>query len=143
MTKEEEQNQPERRVKGRLRPFEKEARIRYIMDLIGAGLYSSEIVVKASQKWDVHPRGVYRYICIVKKMLTDQIDKQDINDLLTRFDYLYREAVQRRDYKTANAILNNKGKYQIGTKLNIDADVNVSGVDIRIIKKGDNDETKG
>jgi hypothetical protein len=103
-------------------------RIKQVMDLIGKGLYSYEIADRLSKEWKCSERSVYNYIDIVKKIVSNEISKQDVNDLMLKFDHLHTLAMLNKDYKLANQILANKAKYSVGEKHNVDLNLNLKNM---------------
>lgn len=128
---------------GRANKIMKEKRLRQVMNMIGEGKYAIEIVSTLSKEWLCNTRAVYAYITAVKQILSNEINRQDIDDLMAKFDYLYQKSMEAKDLKLAVTILNNKAKYQIGEKQRIEGDINITGIDVNIIKnRKDIDETE-
>jgi hypothetical protein len=99
--------------------LDKSKRIKQVMDMMGKGMYMHEIVSTLMNEWECSDRSVYKYITIVRKMISKEVNK-DVNDLLNKFNTLYSIAVKRGDIKTANQILQNIGKFSVGEKQNIE-----------------------
>jgi len=101
---------------GRASNIKKEQRIRQVMDMIGRGVYTSDIVSTLTKEWGCNPRAVYKYIEIVKKIVSREISSQDVDTMISRLDYLYQQAIMRGDFKLAAHIEISKGKMTIGEK---------------------------
>lgn len=114
----------------------KTQRVKRILDMMGRGMYSYEIVATLEKEWNCSNRSVYKYMNIVKKILAKEVNK-DANDLLNKFNNLYEEARKRGDIKTANAILANMGKFTVGEKTNVEHSGSITGFDINIIPRKD------
>jgi len=114
--------------KGRASNALKNERIKQVMDLIGQGLYAYEISSKLSQEWECSERSIYKYIDIVKKIISNEVSNQDVNDLMLKFDHLHSLAMKNKDYRLANQILANKAKYSVGEKHNVDLNVNLKNM---------------
>jgi hypothetical protein len=105
---------------GRASNIKKEGRIRQVMDMIGRGIYTSDIVSTLSKEWECNTRAVYKYIEIVKKIVSKEISEQDVNTMLGRLDYLYQMAHKRGDLKLAAHIEISKAKLTIGEKQKVE-----------------------
>lgn len=114
----------------------KTQRVKRILDLMGRGMYSFEVVATLEKEWNCSQRNVYKYMNIVKKILAAEVSK-DANDLLNKFNNLYEEARKKGDIKTANAILGNITKITVGEKTQVEHSGSISGFDIKIISKKD------
>lgn len=104
---------------GRASNIRKEERIRQVMDMIGRGIYTSDIVSTLSKDWKCNGRAVYKYIEIVKKIVSKEISGQDVDTMISRLDYLYQLAIKRGDLKLAAHIEISKGKLTVGEKQSI------------------------
>lgn len=101
---------------GRASNIKKEQRVRQVMDMIGRGIYTSDIVSTLAKEWQCNNRAVYKYIEIVKKIVSKEISSQDVDTMISKLDYLYQLAVSRGDLKLAAHIEISKGKLTIGEK---------------------------
>lgn len=117
-------------MRRRVNNITKEKRIRQIMDLIGQGLYTCDIVAQLSKEWKCQERAVYKYLDIVRKIVSKEIDSQDVNNMITRLDYLYKLAVARGDHRLAAHIEISKGKLTVGEKQKVEHTGNVSSINI-------------
>lgn len=120
-------------AKGRSNLIIKQKRIRQVMDLMGKGLYTNDIVYTLMEDWKCSKRAVYCYIDIVKNILSKEINSLDTNKILGRFDYLYQEAIKTKDNKLANLVNANIAKYTIGDKLRVDGELTISQININVI----------
>jgi hypothetical protein len=114
--------------KGRASNTLKNERIKEVMDLIGQGLYAYEIASKLCTEWECSERSIYKYINIVKKIVSNEVSNQDVNDLMLKFDHLHSLAMKNKDYRLANQILANKAKYSVGEKHNVDLNLNLKNM---------------
>jgi L-arabinose isomerase len=114
--------------KGRIPRALRQQRIRRVMDLLGEGLYSYEIASKLANEWECSERSIYAYLEVVKKMISKEVDRQDVNDLMSKFDHLYQIAMKEKKWTLANQILTNKAKFQVGEKGQIDIDINLKNL---------------
>lgn len=103
---------------GRASNIRKEQRIRQVMDMIGRGMYTSDIVSTLSKEWECNPRAVYKYIEKVKGIISNEISQQDVDTMLARLDYLYQLAHKRGDLKLATHIAISIAKMTVGEKQN-------------------------
>lgn len=109
----------------------KNQRVKRILDMMGRGMYSFEIVSTLQDEWKCSQRSVYKYMNIVKKILAVQVSK-DADDLLNKFNNLYEEARKKGDIKTANAILGNITKITVGEKTQVEHS-GLTGIQIHIV----------
>ena len=122
---------------GRASNIKKEQRIRQVMDMIGRGVYTSDIVSTLTKEWGCNPRAVYKYIEIVKKIVSREISSQDVDTMISRLDYLYQQAIMRGDLKLAAHIEISKGKMTIGEKKEVNHNGLPQSMTINIIKNND------
>lgn len=97
----------------------KTKRVKRVLELMGRGLYMFEIVDILMKEWDCSRRNVYKYIEKSKEILKNSISQSDKDEFINQFDQLLQKAYEIKDYKLANAILANKGRFTIGEKVDV------------------------
>lgn len=113
--------------------IQKEKRIQRVIQLVGEGKFSHQIVTILSNEWKCSGRNVYKYITIVRDMVRKELNKQDIVDAAMRYDYLYQMAMDSKNYKLAAQIESYKNKLTIGEKTQVEHSGSISGININLI----------
>ena len=116
----------------------KENRIKECIAEIGSGKFRWEMIIDLSTKWRCSGRTVDRYLAIVYKMYREEAAKEQIEDILMKYDILYRQALRDGNKMLAKQILDSKGRLRHGDKIRLEGkvDLQVTVIKTTEIKKG-------
>lgn len=98
----------------------KEQRVKQVMALLVVGRYRWEIVQELSKEWNCSEANVDQYIADAKKLSTDHFKKETIDDILSKYNYLYNNALRKGDGKLAKSVLDSIAKISGHYKDNIE-----------------------
>lgn len=94
----------------------KAKRIQEIIDMLTMGQYKWEIVTKLTKEWQCSERNVEKYMTAAYKLLAVHYDKNVLENILAKYDLLYKRALGRGNDQLAVRILDSiskvKGLYQ-------------------------------
>jgi len=110
---------------------EVQVRIEYITGLIAQGFQRTYIQDQVQQAWDVSPVTARLYIRKAQDRIAEimrQERPKQLAKLLLRYEYLYKESVERQDYKTAKTVLDSMGRMMKLDNVMETADVNTTDV---------------
>lgn len=83
--------------------------------MLVAGRYRWEIISELSKEWNCTTKNVDKYISASKKVMSSHFSKETVEDILSKYNYLYQIAIEKGDARTANRILDSiakvSGKY--------------------------------
>lgn len=115
-------------------------RIQRIQAMLASGLMTYEIVEKLISEWNCSRSAVYKYMVVAHEAIKTHFDKQDLNELLVKYNLLYMRALSEGDNKLAKSILDSVGRFTIGDKITHDGQIKMPDV-IKLIetKKTDNE----
>ncbi len=121
----------------------KEQRIKQVMALLVVGKYRWEIVQDLSKEWECSEANVDQYIADAKELMSDHFSKETINDILSKYNYLYNDALRVGDKRQAKNVLDSiakvAGYYKDKVELSGSIDHNVSVIRLTEIIKDDKD----
>ncbi len=112
--------------------FKKAERIQRVWTLLGEGKQESEVVRILMIEWNCAQRSVYKYLEATRKKIKEDYERQGIQDLIQKYDFLYNEAIKDKDKRLAKSIMDSVGKFLHGEKHQIDGNINVTGIEINI-----------
>jgi hypothetical protein len=99
-------------------------RFNQIYDMMGRGMYTTDIVSQLTEEWKCGPDNVYKYIAKVKESLQKEYESSS-GSLISKFIYLYQMALEKKDYKAANLIAQNLGKFTKGETITQTQEINL------------------
>ena len=106
-------------------------RINRIIDLLVRGTRRRDIVLLLSTEWGCSDIWVDKYIYKAKQVIKEQFDLESIEDMNAKYDFLYQEALKRKDLKEARAVMDSKQKLKgVVSKI----DITTGGKPITTIK---------
>lgn len=106
----------------------KEQRTKQVMALLVVGKYRWEIVQDLSKEWECSEANVDQYISDAKKMMSDHFSQETVDDILSKYNYLYSDALRTGDKKLAKSILDSISK--IGGHYKDKLDITTNGENI-------------
>lgn len=83
----------------------KAERIDRIITMLQSGMYSWEIIGILSTEWNCSERNVYKYMTACYKLLSVHYSKEVVDNILAKYDFLYRRSIANKDDKLAVKIL--------------------------------------
>jgi hypothetical protein len=85
---------------------QREFRINQVLELLQKGKYSWEIVNQLSAEWQCNARNVQKYISEAYTLIEKHYDRTTVlENILTKYDFLYQKAIRRGDDKLAIKVL--------------------------------------
>lgn len=119
----------------------KEKRVKQVMALLVVGKYRWEIVQDLSKEWECSEANVDQYIADAKNLASEHFSKESINDILSKYNYLYNSALRKGDGKLAKSVLDSIAKISGHYKDNIELSGSLNH-NITVIKlNGPQDDT--
>lgn len=104
----------------------KAQRIKQVIDMLSSGKYRWEIVNDLSKQWGCSERNVEKYMTASYKLLSVHYDKDVLENILSKYDMLYKKAIGQGDNKLAVRILDSISRINGLNKL----DVTTNGKDL-------------
>ena len=83
----------------------KAQRINQVVTMLQQGMYRWEIVNQLSKEWQCSERNVERYMEASYKLLSIHYDKDVLENILSKYDMLYKRSINSGDNKLAVRIL--------------------------------------
>lgn len=106
-------------------------RINRVIDLLVRGTRRRDIVFLLSTEWSCSEIWVDKYIHKAKQVIKEQFDLESIENMNAKYDYLYQEALKRKDFKEARSVMDSKQKLKgVVSKI----DITTGGQPITTIK---------
>jgi len=97
----------------------KAQRIDKIIELLQSGKYRWEIVNELTNEWNCTERNVEKYMTAAYKLLKINYDKDILENILTKYDSLYKKAIGQGDNKLAVRILDSISRINGLNKIDI------------------------
>lgn len=104
----------------------KAQRINKIIELLQSGKYRWEIINDLTNEWSCTERNVEKYMTAAYKLLKLNYDKDILETILTKYDSLYKKAIDQGDNKLAVRILDSISRINGLNKL----DITTNGKDV-------------
>jgi hypothetical protein len=128
------------------RKQQRDLRLREVMVMLVAGKYRWEIIRDLGQKWDVSEHTIDGYIKDSKKLMVEHYSDETIEDIMSKYNYLYQCALKTGDMRLAVKILDSISKVGGYYKEKVDITTNGESMNQTIINiinpNGDNSNTK-
>ena len=128
------------------RKKQRDLRLREVMVMLVAGKYRWEIIRDLGQKWDVSEHTIDGYIKDSKKLMVEHYSDETIEDIMSKYNYLYQCALKTGDMRLAVKILDSISKVGGYYKEKVDITTNGESMNQTIINiinpNGDNSNTK-
>ena len=104
----------------------KEQRVKQVIALLVIGKYRWEIVSELSQEWECSESNVDQYIAEAKKLMSEHFSQETVEDILSKYNYLYNDALRCGDKKLAKSILDSIAKVggYVTDKLQVSGELN-------------------
>ena len=125
----------------RITNAQKEFRINQVMSLLTIGKFRWEILAHLSKEWKCSERNVEKYMAACTKLLRNHYSKETADDILSKYNYLYNNALARGDQKLAKNTLDSMAKVggYITDKVELSGQVSLNTIRLVEIKRGDKD----
>jgi len=89
---------------------QKEFRINQVMSLLTIGKFRWEILAQLTKEWNCSERNVEKYMAACTKLLRNHYSKETADDILSKYNFLYNDALVRNDKKLAKNVLDSMAK---------------------------------
>lgn len=121
------------------RNFIRNERIKEVMAQLVVGKYRWEIMEDLGKKWNVNIDAMNGYIRDAKSLMKSHFSEEEVIDILSKYNYLYQDALKRGDKKLAVKILDSISKVggYITNKLDVTSGGDKITTIINIIKPED------
>lgn len=124
----------------------KAKRIEQLMDLLTQGKHKWEITNQLTKEWDCSSRNVERYLTICYKLIAESYDKNTMDNIVAKYDFLYKRALERGDDRLALRVLDSisrvKGLYSETNTLNINIEQPLFNIEPKIIEIPNNNKNE-
>jgi hypothetical protein len=119
----------------------KDKRIKQVIEMLNNGKYRHEIVYDLSKEWNCSTRNVDKYLQASYKLLATNFDKNMLETLLSKYDFLYKRCLAKNDDKTATAILTQIAKITgvSNEKIEITGELGIREIIITEVRNNNND----
>lgn len=111
----------------------KEQRIKQVMALLVVGKYRWEIVQDLSKEWECSEANVDQYIADAKKLMGEHFSQDTVDDILSKYNSLYTDALKWGDKKLAKSILDSIAKIRGYATQKVDVTTNGENINQTII----------
>ncbi len=119
----------------RVNPITKELRVKQVISMLVIGKYRWEIVQEFSKLWKCSEANVDQYIADAKKLMKSHFKDETVEDILSKYNFLYNDALMSGDKKLAVKILDSIAKVggYVTDKLQVSGELNHNVTVIKLI----------
>lgn len=120
---------------------QKELRIKQVMTMLTIGRYRWEIISELSKEWKCSERNVEKYMAACTKLLRNHYSKETADDILSKYNFLYNDALVRGDKKLAKNVLDSMSKVggYITDKVELSGQLLINTIKLVEIKKSEDE----
>ena len=93
-----------------------------IQEMMGKGMFITQIVRDLADEWGCSESRVYQYVKVVKDVMKKQFEDSS-GSVISQFMHLYKMALDKNDYRTANLIAGNLAKFTKVEKVSFNGEV--------------------